>query len=67
MSCKTPSLHPLSAVLSFETANLLRQRIKQLDSKVGLSRQLEEKGRLVELLGQKIKLLEMQEVSLILG
>ena len=67
MSCKTPSLHPLSTVLSFETANLLRQRIKQLDSKVGLSRQLEEKGRLVELLGQKIKLLEMQEVSLILG
>ena len=67
MSCKTPSPHPLSTVLSFETANLLRQRIKQLDSKVGLSRQLEEKGRLVELLGQKIKLLEMQEVSLILG
>ena len=67
MSCKTPSLHPLSTVLSFETANLLRQRIKQLDSKVGLSRQLEEKARLVELLGQKIKLLEMQEVSLILG
>ena len=67
MSCKTSSLHPLSTVLSFETANLLRQRIKQLDSKVGLSRQLEEKGRLVELLGQKIKLLEMQEVSLILG
>ena len=42
------------------------EKIKQLemqDPKVALSRQLEEKGRLVELLKQKIKGLEMQEVK----
>ena len=52
--------------LSFETVELMMEKIKQLemqDPKVALSRQLEEKGRLVELLKQKIKGLEMQEVK----